>query len=172
MRNIPFNLYSCWFFFSPGGQSSVGRTARSRTAPTVHYQARLREGRAPRAAPGAGPRYWEGSPGRRGALPPPPDRSFPFAKAPLHSPTLRDGGGGRHFPPLHAPRPARPGPALPARGRCRRAVPASQGAPGSGKSLLRLGAAGRLPPSPGRSLLRRQRRCPPAPWRRSPCPRR
>lgn len=104
---------------------------------------------------------------------------FPWRRRGSASPLSEMAAGSRHFPPLRAARPARPGPARPspahpARGRCRqrRAVPAAPAAPGSGKSLLRLGSAGRLPPSLGRSLLRRQRRCPPAPWRRSPSPRR
>lgn len=165
------------FFCRPAATAvRDGAQGASRSRQPIHSRARLREGHAPRAGPGASRERWEGDPGRRSALTPPPHRRFPLAKARLSIPTQRDGGGQPPFPAPQssAPRPARPSPAHPARGRCRqrRAVPAAPAAPGSGKSLLRLGSAGRLPPSLGRNLLRRQRRCPPAPWRRSPSPRR
>lgn len=78
-----------------------------------------------------------------------PPKGFPPQRrgaAPQH---LEMAAGGRHFPLLRPPRPARPGTARLGGGAAAAAlVPAPQGAggeAGSGKSLLRLGSAGRLP---------------------------
>lgn len=102
---------------------------------------------------------------------------FPWRRRGSASPLSEMAAGSRHFPPLRAARPARPGPALPtplgggAASAALFLLPRQRPAPASPSSASAVRAAS-LPPSLGRSLLRRQRRCPPAPWRRSPSPRR
>lgn len=152
------------------------------TVPTVFNRERVREGHASRDVPGASPRA-----GRAALAGEVPSHLRWTAGTPRRSrgsaaPLCEMAAGGRHFPPLRAPRPARLGPALPcplgggaAAAAALFLLPGERPAPASPSSASAVQAASLPPsprPSPGRSLLRRQRRCPPAPWRRSPSPRR
>lgn len=180
--NIQFNLYPHWGFFSARRPQ---RRGTGRREPQGHNRARVRGGRAPWAVPGASPRRWEGGPGMRGALGGRPwhercSRSSvgpqePLGEAAAPQPrSARWRRAGAISRPSE-PRPARPGPArsgaAPPRCSC---FPGERSAPASPSSASALRPPpSSLPPSPGRSLLRRrQRRFPPAPWRRSPSPRR
>lgn len=134
------------FFCRPAATAvRDGAQGASRSRQPIHSRARLREGHAPRAGPGASRERWEGDPGRRGALAPPPHRRFPLAKARLGIPTQRDGGGQPPFPAPQssAPRPARPSPAQPCPPRSGAVPPAPRCSCCPGSARLR-----QVPPPP------------------------